>query len=75
MLCYTDITKINFSVVSLRNDPIRPSLKGGLCMSAGQKNHDVVVVVVLVVVVVVSKFEIRDVWLIQPCSRDRQSRK
>ena len=36
---------------------IRPSLKGGLCMSAGQKKHDVVVVVV----VVVSKLEIRDV--------------
>ena len=48
---------------------IRPSMKGGLCMSAGQKNRDVVVLVV--VVVVVSKFKIRDVWLIQPCSRDR----
>ena len=46
---------------------IRPSLKGGLCMSAGQKNRDVVVVVV------VAKFEIREVWLIQPCSRDGQS--
>ena len=32
---------------------IRPSLKGGLCMIAGQKNRDVVEVV--------SKFEIRDV--------------
>ena len=44
-------------------------------MSAGQKKRDIVVVVGLVVVVVVSEFEIRDVWLIQPCSRDRQSRK
>ena len=43
-------------------------------MSAGQKKIDVVVVVaVVVVVVVVSKFEIWDVWFIQPCSRDGQS--
>ena len=40
---------------------MRPSLKGGLCMSAGD------------VCLSVSKFEIRDVWLIQPCSRDGQS--
>ena len=32
-------------------------------MSAGQKNRDVVVVVV------VAKFEIREVWLIQPYFR------
>ena len=38
-------------------------------MSAGQNKSDVV----LVLVVVVSKFEIRDVWLIQPCSMDGQS--
>ena len=38
-------------------------------MSAGQKNPDVVVVVV------VSKFDIRDVWLIQPISRGGQSSK
>ena len=49
---------------------IRPSLKGGLRMSAGQNKPDVVVVVV-----VVSKFEIRDVWLIQPISRGGQSSK
>ena len=48
----------------------RPSLKGGLRMSAGQKKPDIVVVVV-----VVSKFEIRDVWLIQPISRGGQSSK
>ena len=51
---------------------IRPSLKRGLCMSAGQKTRDVAVVTV-VTVVVVAKFEIRDVWLIQPCSRVGQS--
>ena len=36
-------------------------------MSDGPKKCDVAVVVV------VSKFEIRDVWLIQPCSGDGQS--
>ena len=46
---------------------ITPSLKGGLCMSAGPKKCDVAVVVVG------SKFEIREVWLIQPCSGDGQS--
>ena len=40
---------------------IRPVLKEGLCMSAGQKkNFDVAIV---------SKFDIRDVWLIQPYFR------
>ena len=36
-------------------------------MSAGQKKRDVLLVVV------VAKFEIRDVWLIQPYSRNGQS--
>ena len=35
------------------------------------KKRDAVIVVVAVVVV--SKIEIRDVWLMKPCSRGRQS--
>ena len=49
---------------TVNKDLVRPSLKGGLCMSAGQKNP---------VIVEVSKFDIRDVWGIQPYFRVGQS--